>query len=41
MPDSNPRYEKIPRKESIDKFVEGMKRHDCVSEVEKVSDIYY
>ena len=25
MPDSNPRYEKIPRKESIDKFVEGMK----------------
>lgn len=41
MPDSNPRYEKIPRKESIDKFVEGMKRHDCVSEVEKVSDVYY
>ena len=41
MPDSNPRYEKIPRKESIDVFVKGMNRHDCVSNVEQLSDIYY
>ena len=41
MPDGDSRYEKIPRKESIDVFVKGMNRHDCVSNVEQLSDIYY
>ena len=40
MPDGDSRYEKIPRKESIDVFVKGMNRHDCVSNVEQLSDEY-
>lgn len=41
MPDGDPRYEKIPRPESIDFFVNGVTNHEQVTDINKISDIIY
>jgi hypothetical protein len=41
MPDSDPRYEKTPRPESIDYFITAVSGHSKVMKVETVSNILY
>lgn len=41
MPDTNPKFEKIPRSESINAFIQGMKNHNRIREIEELSDTYY
>jgi len=41
MPDANPKYEKVPRPESIKFFEDGIRAHNAVISVDKLSDQYY
>jgi hypothetical protein len=41
MPDGNPKYEKIPRRESITFFEKGTQTHKSVSVVNKIENCQY